>query len=330
MACSLMQILATATFMSLKCLNACTHLEKKSPSASCSSLPPFCTNQTTKVKMKDTLHFNKYTVAEFLALPKKRTGGVNKLPKILHWPLKQSPLQHLVTFPKWLNDANWLRDYPGGKTFEVKLQLVLDNQETSQHYDNTGCDTWMKLLAGKVLVATWSFQEAREYGMDDWDGPIDWNKLHKMSSARLFYLRQGDVLVLPAGTYHYVYTAKRKLVVAGDFLNASGWRTRSESVSAYGRDSCHDMPLERIFAHGVLRTEQARAKHVLQEHAQHGTRLSAERAAYLRNVIEWGDALDEEARCEDASVQLKKTMGDAELCAALAQLRHCLNECAPH
>ena len=26
-------------------------------------------------------------------------------------------------------------------------------QDTGQHFDNTGCDTWMKILSGKVLVA---------------------------------------------------------------------------------------------------------------------------------------------------------------------------------
>ena len=120
-------------------------------------------------------------------------------------------------------------DYAGA-TFEIKLQLVYDMQDTGQHFDNTGCDTWMKILSGKVLVACWSFADARRHGADRFNEGIDWAKLHKMDSARLFTLRQGDVLVMPAGTYHYVYTVRRKLVVAGDFCNASGWRTRADSV----------------------------------------------------------------------------------------------------
>ena len=42
---------------------------------------------------------------------------------------------------------------------------------------------------------------------------VDWNKLHQMPTARILFLRPGDVLILPAGTYHYVYTSKQKLVV---------------------------------------------------------------------------------------------------------------------
>ena len=67
-------------------------------------------------------------------------------------------------------------------------------------------------------------------------------------------LRQGDVLVLPAGTYHYVYTITRKLVVAGDFLNASDWQTRVNSVSFFGSDSSHGLEFCKQFSHGVTPT----------------------------------------------------------------------------
>ena len=42
---------------------------------------------------------------------------------------------------------------------------------------------------------------------------VDWAKLHRMPTGRILFLRPGDVLILPAGTYHYVYTSKQKLVV---------------------------------------------------------------------------------------------------------------------
>ena len=170
---------------------------------------------------------NEWTVKKWLEWCEKmvdRKRG-EQLPKLLHWPLGKSPLGPLLSLPEWLENANWVGSDYAGATFEIKLQLVYDMQDTGQHFDNTGCDTWMKILSGKVLVACWSFADARRHGADR--GPnedIDWAKLHKMDSARLFTLRQGDVLVMPAGTYHYVYTVRRKLVVAGDFCNASGWR----------------------------------------------------------------------------------------------------------
>ena len=54
-----------------------------------------------------------------------------------------------------------------GKTFESKFQFVFGAQDTPGHKDNNGTDTHMKLLAGKVLVATWSLEDARQYGALD-------------------------------------------------------------------------------------------------------------------------------------------------------------------
>ena len=169
---------------------------------------------------------NEWTVKKWLEWCEKmvdRKRG-EQLPKLLHWPLGKSPLAPLLSLPEWLENANWVGSDYAGATFEIKLQLVYDMQDTGQHFDNTGCDTWMKILSGKVLVACWSFADARRHDAYRFNEGIDWAKLHKMDSARLFTLRQGDVLVMPAGTYHYVYTVRRKLVVAGDFCNASGWR----------------------------------------------------------------------------------------------------------
>ena len=36
-----------------------------------------------------------------------------------------------------------------------------------------------------------------------------------------------------AGTFHYVYTVRKKLVVAGDFCNASGWRARVSAAEEW-------------------------------------------------------------------------------------------------
>ena len=135
-----------------------------------------------------------------------------------------------------------------------------------------------------------------------------------MPSARLFVLRQGDgapsvgaradtvaaaaltparrrrlvaVLVMPAGTYHYVYTITRKLVLAGDFLNASGWRTRIASIEAFGADRNHEHHLAEVVAHGLVHVEKARAVAALQKDQA----LSHERHAHLEQALAWHDEL---------------------------------------
>ena len=50
----------------------------------------------------------------------------------------------------------------------------------------------MKLLAGRVLVACWSYGDARSHEAHSFDEEVDWLKLHRMPSARLFLLGQGD------------------------------------------------------------------------------------------------------------------------------------------
>lgn len=228
-----------------------------------------------------------------------------------------------MTFPAWLEEANWLSAYTAeGKTFLTKLQLVWDQQHTPRHYDNTGCDTWMKVLVGIVLVATWSFDDAVKHSMADFSEPVDWDVLHAMPSARLFIVRQGDVLVMPAGTYHYVYTVKRKLVVAADFLNASGWRTRVDSVAYFGADRTHAIDLAPIFCRGV-RIEGRRAAAALDRRGK----LSAQRARYYRSVLDWHRALLDEA--DEGSNQVRRLVETPEVHQAVALIVRCLSECTP-
>ena len=84
--------------------------------------------------------------------------------------------------------------------------------------------SWMKLLRGKVLVACWSQEDGEIHGRNETeqqrgrdadvcdkhrklveaDGydTVDWERFRRMPSARLFVLEKGEVLVMPAGTYH--------------------------------------------------------------------------------------------------------------------------------
>ena len=273
--------------------------------------------KTTVRKMGDKQHRNKWTVDEWRRLPE---GRILELPKILFWPLRTSPLADMVTLPRWLVDANWVASYPGD-SYDVMLQLVHSFQSTGSHFDNNGVDTWMKVLAGKVLVATWSLAEAEEYEMRS---HVDWRVLRRMDSARLFFIRQGDVLVLPAGTYHYVYTVTRKIVLAGDFINASGWRTRVVSVERFGVDPSHGEDLSKVFSHGLIHIEKERAAAALKK----GEPLTARRHAYLRSVLEWADALREEG-ARPAGGAVRKVLETQELQAALQVVRQCVKDCAP-
>lgn len=176
---------------------------------------------------------SRHTMKSWLAqtdptLPKRARPEVPD--KLLHWAIAGSPRIHeLLHLPTWLVEANWLGEKLDGATFETKLQLVHAHQATPYHRDNGGADTWMKLLAGKVVVACWSQADGIAYGLESEEmdeAVLNWHRFRRMPSARLFVLTKGDVLVMPAGTYHYVYTAERKIVVAGDFLNGSCWERR--------------------------------------------------------------------------------------------------------
>ena len=140
---------------------------------------------------------------------------------------KFSALKDLVTVPKFFRECNYVGDKRG-----AFIQMVHSQQHTHYHRDNNGTDTWMKLLAGEVLVACWSQEDGDTQNLHDEikDQEMDWSKFKAMPSARLFQMRAGDGLFIPAGSYHYVYTIKTKIVIAGDFINSLGWERRGASV----------------------------------------------------------------------------------------------------
>jgi hypothetical protein len=115
-----------------------------------------------------------------------------------------APIVNVAHSPTWLVEANWLGEKLDGATFETKLQLVHAHQSTPYHRDNGGADTWMKLLAGKVVVACWSQADGIAYGLESEEmdeAVLNWHRFRRMPSARLFVLTKGDVLVMPAGAH---------------------------------------------------------------------------------------------------------------------------------
>mmetsp|Transcript_20273 Transcript_20273/g.42830 ORF Transcript_20273/g.42830 Transcript_20273/m.42830 type:complete len:876 (-) Transcript_20273:488-3115(-) len=156
--------------------------------------------------------------------------------KLLHIPVPNiAGLAPSVTAPSWLTEANWLSSLADkDSTFKIKLQLAHAHTDTAPHRDNGGCDTWMRVLAGKVLVACWSHADALRHGVSEpeVDEPtldVDWQTVVTMKSARLFLLKPGQTLLMPAGTVHYVYTVEEKAVIAGDVLTICGWERRRQS-----------------------------------------------------------------------------------------------------
>ena len=232
----------------------------------------------------------KWTVKEWF----EKTSHLNPNDtKLLHWDFENSPLcpkeskhgkavRGATASPDWLANLNWLAARPGestkhGATFKPKLQLVHPGGHTQYHRDNNGADTWMKPLVGKALVACWSMADGIAAGLceDDSGGDANqqldgkwemrWAPWAEMASARLFLLERGDVLLMPAGTYHYVYTIEAKLVLAGDFLNGAGWATRAASVardhalSPQSAAAYNSVRLSDLLLGGVLRDAAAAA-----------------------------------------------------------------------
>ena len=181
---------------------------------------------------------------------------------------------------------------------------------------------------------------------------MDWDKLREMPSGRLFWLLPGDVLVLPAGklhyarlgctphrvaglprrvagspvphmvagTFHYVYTVLKKLVVAGDFCNASGWRARVKAAEEWqvkGEKDTDAVQLVQIFVHGLEKVELPHARDMLER----GEVPSPARRTYLKEILAWEQALREEA---PADPQVMKALEKPDVKEALAKVRLCL------
>ena len=95
-----------------------------------------------------------------------------------------------------------------------------------------------------------------------------------MPSGRVFLLRKGDVLVMPSGTYHYVYTVRTKVAIAGDFISPIGWERRVASVArdfdmkfVKGKADGH-VDLAELVERGLREVELPRVKRLKQ--AVHG------------------------------------------------------------
>jgi hypothetical protein len=197
-----------------------------------------------------------------------------------------------------VREANWVGEQRG-----LCFQLAHSYSSTGMHTDNNGTDTFMKPLAGKALIACWSLADGLEHGLhDDTQGTkVDWDKFRRMGSARLFMTNPGDLLFLPSGTFHYVYTIRTKLVVAGDFFNAVGWKRRVASVERDHRLGVEPEigELHVIFARGLERVERPR----VEREAAAGEPISPAREEELLDVLAWAMQLEAEGGDVTATVR---------------------------
>ena len=122
-----------------------------------------------------------------------------------------------------------------------------------------------------------------------------------------------------AGTFHYVYTVLKKLVVAGDFCNASGWRARVRSAEEWletqekGKKDTDAVQLVQIFVHGLVKVELPRL--------ERGEAPSPARRTYLKEILAWEQELRKEA---PADPQVMRALERPDVKEALTKVRLCL------
>ena len=252
------------------------------------------------------------------ARPRACKHDTQQLVKLLHVQVRQPAFpaletERLVHPPSAVQCANWVGGERG-----AYIQMVHARQDTTLHRDNNGTDTWMRLLYGKVLVACWSQADGAKFGLQDARDrskvEMDWRTLQRMPSARLFLLRPSDTLLLPSGTYHYVYTVETKLVVAGDFLSAVGWRRRDASVvrdrevlNMKEMAACPIGTLPVLFKRGLVDVELLR----IRAESEAGCRLTQARLDELREILAWKmQLLDEDVDLES----VRSALDEVESC----------------
>ena len=136
-----------------------------------------------------------------------------------------------------------------------------------------------------------------------------------------------------AGTFHYVYTVLKKLVVAGDFCNASGWRARVRSAEEWrekqgrGKKDKDAVELVQIFVHGLEKVELPRARKMLER----GEAPSPARRIYLKEILAWEEELRKEAQEEElrkeaqpAPGAVRRALERPDVKEALTKVRECL------
>ena len=149
-------------------------------------------------------------------------AGANK---VTEWKPSFLGGSRRIAPPPWFADASWLgklAEKGKREVFKPKLALMQAGALTSQHRDNYGTVTWIKVLAGQQLLLTWSMADgdaADGLGDDgDHDADFPWAAFAELPSARLVLLDAGDFFLMRPGVYHRVFTLRPKVQLFGEFV----------------------------------------------------------------------------------------------------------------
>ena len=135
-------------------------------------------------------------------------------------PDGSSSCADLVRVPRWLEQANWLTHFGNrhragndDKTFRLKFQCVHSRRtrtSTATTTASTPASNFWRASSwwprGRSTMATRKASPTRT-GQARWTG----TRSDACRAADSSCCEEGDVIVMPAGTHHYVYTIRTKV-----------------------------------------------------------------------------------------------------------------------
>ncbi len=141
--------------------------------------------------------------------------------------------------PPWFESRSWLTKLKrsDAEVFRPKFALMQAGACTEHHRDNYGTLTWIKVLGGSQLLATWNMADGDSTpelsdNQEEHDEDFPWSTFAQLPSARLVFLDVGDVFFMRPGVYHRVFTLSAKVQLFGEFVGASTFVESLKSAKA--------------------------------------------------------------------------------------------------
>ena len=141
--------------------------------------------------------------------------------------------------PPWFESRSWLTKLKrsDAEVFRPKFALMQAGACTEHHRDNYGTLTWIKVLGGSQLLATWNMADGDSTpelsdNTEEHDEDFPWSTFAQLPSARLVFLDVGDVFFMRPGVYHRVFTLSAKVQLFGEFVGASTFVESLKSAKA--------------------------------------------------------------------------------------------------
>lgn len=140
--------------------------------------------------------------------------------------------------PPWFESVSWLTKLKksDAEVFRPKFALMQAGACTAHHRDNYGTLTWIKVLGGSQLLATWNMADGDSTpGLSDTDEDSEdfpWATFVDVPSARMVLLDVGDVFFMRPGVYHRVFTLSAKVQLFGEFVGACTFVESLKSAKA--------------------------------------------------------------------------------------------------